>query len=75
MKVKERGGSPTPLIQAAGSKKLLKKDKYSKAKEIIGPVSQKAEVVKAMKNFWKLETTEVYYNLRFLQIHAPSTAP
>lgn len=50
-------------------------DEYSKAKEIISPVSQKAEVVKAMKNFRKLETTEVYYHLQFFQIHAPSTAP
>lgn len=43
--------------------------------EMISPVSQKGEVVKAMENFWKLDTTEVYYHLQFLQIHAPSTAP
>lgn len=42
---------------------------------MISPVSQKGEVVKAKKNFWKLETIEVYYQLQFLQIHAPTTAP
>lgn len=41
-------------------------DKYSKVKELISPVSEKAEVVKAMKKFWKFETTEVYYLLQFL---------
>lgn len=42
---------------------------------MISPVSQNAEVVKTMTIFWKLEITEVYYLLQFLQIRALSAAP